>query len=200
MLRMPVGDRLQRRAAPVSPRGGPIFEASVRACQATAKNAHTLFSSISPDKLWPNLPALSGGWLQKEGTLLKLRWFAVMVVGLLAGSGVAAADPVNLPDVAHPVDTGDGYHLSASLTNMEITSVPNMAATAFTREAFFTATATETFYGGKEPATGDAQLELLIVMGCQVNQGPNSFLSLTGPQTSAAWRTSQLQVYHQQAQ
>jgi hypothetical protein len=40
--------------------------------------------------------------------------------------------------MSQSTDTDDGWHLSATLTRMAINSVPNMAATAFTREGFVT--------------------------------------------------------------
>jgi hypothetical protein len=58
----------------------------------------------------------------------------VVVVLLCLGDGVAAADPLPVADVTQSADTDDGWHLSAALTRMTINSVPNMAATAFTRE------------------------------------------------------------------
>jgi hypothetical protein len=51
----------------------------------------------------------------------------------------ATADPVPIADVTRTADTDDGWHLSAELTDMTINSVPNMAATTFTKEAFLTA-------------------------------------------------------------
>jgi hypothetical protein len=58
---------------------------------------------------------------------------------LVMADGVAAAVPV--ADVSQSVATRDGWHLTASLKNMTINSVPNFAATAFTREAFVSAEA-----------------------------------------------------------
>jgi hypothetical protein len=60
---------------------------------------------------------------------------------------------VPVADVTRTVDTLDGYHLSASLTDMTINSVPNVAATTFSREAYLSATATETIWGSNEPVT-----------------------------------------------
>ncbi|MGE2689006.1 MspA family porin [Mycolicibacterium pulveris] len=93
-------------------------------------------------------------------------------------AGVAAANPVTVPDVTRTVVTPDGYHLSASLTNVTIESVPNMAATAFSREAFLSATATATIAGaGKEPVTG-GKLELWFMAGCQIGMEGGGFLGL----------------------
>src|SRR4051794_6555548 len=57
--------------------------------------------------------------------------------GLLS-SGTAEAEPVPVADVTQAADTDDGWHLSAELTKMTVNSVPNMAATPLTREAFVT--------------------------------------------------------------
>lgn len=90
---------------------------------------------------------------------------------------MASAIPVNVPDVTRTVPTPDGYLLSASLTNVTIESVPNMAATAFTREAFLSATATATISGGSEPVTG-GKLELWFMAGCQIGMEGGGFLGL----------------------
>jgi hypothetical protein len=102
----------------------------------------------------------------------------IVVVALVIGTaGVAAADPVPVPDVTRTVDTPDGYHLSASLTNVTIEPVPNMAATAFSREAYLSATATATISGGNEPVTG-GKLDLWFMAGCQIGMEGGGFLGL----------------------
>lgn len=104
----------------------------------------------------------------------------IVVVALVfgtAGVAVAAADPVPVADVTRTVDTPDGYHLSASLTNVTIESVPNMAATALSREAYLSATATATISGGNEPVTG-GKLELWFMAGCQIGMEGGGFLGL----------------------
>ena len=93
-------------------------------------------------------------------------------------AGVAAADPVPLADVTRTVDTPDGYHLSASLTNVTIESVPNMAATALSREAYLSATATATISGGTEPVTGGASSRSWFMAGCQIGMEGGGFLGL----------------------
>jgi hypothetical protein len=78
---------------------------------------------------------------------------AIVVALLTVGGGVAMADPVNVPNVTHSVETADGYHLSASLSGLPsaptaiINPASNMAATAFSREGFISASATETIDG-----------------------------------------------------
>jgi hypothetical protein len=102
----------------------------------------------------------------------------VVVVALVfCTAGVAAADPVPVADVTRTVDTPDGYQLSASLTNVTIESVPNMAATALSREAYLSATATATISGGNEPVTG-GKLELWFMAGCQIGMEGGGFLGL----------------------
>jgi hypothetical protein len=71
------------------------------------------------------------------GTIL--RTVVIVVTPLFFSCGVATADPVPIADVTRTADTDDGWHLSAELTDMTINSVPNMAATTFTKEAFLTA-------------------------------------------------------------
>lgn len=86
----------------------------------------------------------------------------------LAG-GVAVADPLPVADVTQSADTDDGWHLSASLTRMTINSVPNMAATAFTREGFVTGKATATIDGNGGVAVNSGTLVLGLQLGCQID-------------------------------
>ena len=61
-------------------------------------------------------------------------------------------DPVPIGDVTQSAVTDDGWHVSASLSKMTVNSVPNMAATALTREGFVTGEASATIDGdGKLP-------------------------------------------------
>jgi MspA len=91
------------------------------------------------------------------------------------GGGVAAADPVPIADVTQSADTDDGWHLSASLTKMTLNSVPNMAATAFTREGFMTGKATANIDGNGKSAVNSGTLVLGAQLGCQIDlsQGMN---------------------------
>ena len=52
---------------------------------------------------------------------------------ICVAGGVAQADPLPIADVRQAVNTEDGWRLGVSLTQMTVNSVPNMAATAFTR-------------------------------------------------------------------
>ncbi len=56
--------------------------------------------------------------------LTTFRISAILVSLLCAGGGVATADPVSLPNVTVPVNTPDGYQLSATLADMSINSRP----------------------------------------------------------------------------
>jgi hypothetical protein len=93
---------------------------------------------------------------------------AVAVALLCLGHGLAAADPLPVADVTQSADTDDGWHLSAALTRMAIDSVPNMAATAFTREGFVTGKAAATIDGMAIPVNSGA-LVLGLQLGCQVD-------------------------------
>jgi hypothetical protein len=84
-------------------------------------------------------------------------------------SGVATADPLPVADVTQSADTDDGWHLSASLTRMTVNSVPNMAATAFTREGFVTGKAAATIDGNGSTAVNSGTLVLGLQLGCQVD-------------------------------
>ena len=112
---------------------------------------------------------------------------AVVLVSLTLSVGVAAAD-VDAPNLNNRSDskpTHDGWVLKVSLADMNITSVPNMAATAFTREAFVSATATveNLAPAGKPPASEVPKrtISLWMQLGCQVDLGA---LTLTGSNTS----------------
>jgi hypothetical protein len=85
------------------------------------------------------------------------------------GSGVAAADPLPVADVTQSADTDDGWHLSAALTRMTINSVPNMAATAFTREGFVTGKAAATIDGNGAAAVNSGTLIFGLQLGCQID-------------------------------
>jgi hypothetical protein len=98
-----------------------------------------------------------------------LRASAVAVALLCLGDGVAAADPLPVADVTQSADTDDGWHLSAALTRMTINSVPNMAATAFTREGFVTGKAEATIAGNGAIAVNSGNLVLGLQLGCQVD-------------------------------
>jgi MspA len=88
---------------------------------------------------------------------------------LCVAGGVAKADPLPIADVAQSADTDDGWHLSAALTMMTINSVPNMAATAFTREGFVTGKAAATIDGNGATAVNSGTLVFGLQLGCQID-------------------------------
>jgi hypothetical protein len=98
-----------------------------------------------------------------------LRVGAVAVTLLSLADGVASAEPLPVADVTQSADTDDGWHLSAALTRMTINSVPNMAATAFTREGFVTGKAATTIDGNGGAAVNSGTLVMGLQLGCQVD-------------------------------
>jgi MspA len=94
---------------------------------------------------------------------------AVAVALLCVGDGMAAAEPLPVADVTQSADTDDGWHLSAALTRMTINSVPNMAATAFTREGFVTGKAIASIDGNGTSAVNTGTLVFGLQLGCQVD-------------------------------
>ncbi len=98
-----------------------------------------------------------------------LRVGAVAVTLLSLADGVASAEPLPVADVTQSADTDDGWHLSAALTRMTINSVPNMAATAFTREGFVTGKAATTIDGNGGVAVNSGTLVMGLQLGCQVD-------------------------------
>lgn len=98
-----------------------------------------------------------------------LRAGAIAAALLCLADGVAAADPLPVADVTQSTDTDDGWHLSVALTRMTINSVPNMAATAFTREGFVTGKAEATIDGNGADPVNSGTLVLGLQLGCQVD-------------------------------
>ena len=99
--------------------------------------------------------------------LLRVGGFSAAL--LCVSAGVAAADPLPVADVTQSTDTDDGWHLSAALTRMTINSVPNMAATAFTREGFVTGKAAATIDGNGSVPVDSGTLVMGLQLGCQVD-------------------------------
>jgi hypothetical protein len=107
------------------------------------------------------------------------RTVAVAVTPLCLCPGVAAADPIPVADVTQQAVTDDGWHLSATLTQMTINSVPNMAATPLTKEAFVTGKAVANIDGDGKIPVNTGNLLLGVQLGCQLDlsQGGNAGLS-----------------------
>jgi len=100
----------------------------------------------------------------------KITSVATLVVSFFCvGAGVAAADPLPVADVSQSAVTDDGWHLSASLTRMTINSVPNMAATAFTREGFVTGKAAASIDGNGAVPVNSGALVMGLQLGCQID-------------------------------
>jgi MspA len=103
-----------------------------------------------------------------------VRRFSLAPIGaflLLTAAGVAAAEPLPLADVSRSAVTRDGWQLTASLKNMTINSVPNFAATAFTREAFASAEADASIDGNGSVPVNTGSLMLGVQVGCQIDLG-----------------------------
>ena len=103
----------------------------------------------------------------------------VFVLALLPeGGGVASADPAPIADVTQLADTDEGWHLTAALTRMTLNSVPNMAATAFTREGFVTARAEADIDGNGKSPVNTGTLILGALLGCQIDLSRGMSLGL----------------------
>jgi hypothetical protein len=107
-----------------------------------------------------------------------LRGGADGVALVCLGHRLAAADPLPVADVTQSADTDDGWHLSAALTRMAINSVPNMAATAFTREGYVTGKAAASIDGNGAIAVSSGTLVLGLQLGCQVDLSEGGSLSV----------------------
>jgi MspA len=104
------------------------------------------------------------------GFVLRILHVGAFVIALVSvGGGVAEAEPLPIADVTQTAVTDDGWNLNASLTRMTINSVPNMAATAFTREGFVTGKAEATIDGDGGIAVNSGVLVFGLQLGCQID-------------------------------
>lgn len=93
------------------------------------------------------------------------------------------------PTSASRLTPATGGHLSATLTRMTINSVPNMAATAFTREGFVTGKAAASIDGTGGVAGNSGILVLGLQLGCQVDLSEGARVAISGS-TPASTATS----------
>lgn len=105
---------------------------------------------------------------------------ALLPTGAGLTAGVASADPLPVADVSQSAITDDGWHLSAALTNMTINSVPNMAATAFTREGFVTGKAVASIDGNGDVPVNSGVLVLGLQLGCQIDLSEGGSVDVGG--------------------
>jgi MspA len=107
------------------------------------------------------------------------RTVVIVIAPMFVCCGVAAADPVPVDDATHSADTDDGWTLSATLTSMTINSVPNMAATPLTKEAFISGKAVAKIDGDGKVPVNSGNLLMGVQLGCQLDlsQGGNVGLS-----------------------
>src|SRR3984893_116255 len=103
-----------------------------------------------------------------------------MVIPLLMGCGVAAADPVPIDEVTSSADTDDGWNLTAMLTNMTIDAVPNMAVTPLTKEAFVTGKAVAKIDGDGKIPVNSGNLLLGVQLGCQLDLSQGGNVGISG--------------------
>ncbi len=103
------------------------------------------------------------------------RTIVIVATPLFVSCGVASADPVPAADVTQSADTDDGWHLSATLTSMTVNDVPNMAATALTKEAFVSGKAVAKIDGDGTIPVNSGNLVFGVQLGCQLDlsQGGN---------------------------
>jgi len=103
------------------------------------------------------------------------RWWRAGVAGVTVPLMVLLAALAGAPAQAEPVDmatqqysktTRDGWHLTLSIDNERVNSVPNLAAAVNSREGFVTLSATATATGGSAPIT-DSLFIAGYQLGCQ---------------------------------
>ena len=108
------------------------------------------------------------------------RTVVIVVVPMFVCCGVAAADPVPVDDATHSADTDDGWTLSATLTGMTIDSVPNMAATPLTKEAFISGKAVAKIDGDGKVPVNSGNLLMGVQLGCQLDLSQGGNIGLSG--------------------
>jgi hypothetical protein len=89
----------------------------------------------------------------------------VVLLAALAGAP-AQAEPVDMATQQYSKTTRDGWHLTLSIDNERVNSVPNLAAALNSREGFVTLSATATATGGSAPIT-DSLFIAGYQLGCQ---------------------------------
>jgi hypothetical protein len=109
-----------------------------------------------------------------------LRTVAIVILPTFICCGVAAADPVAIDDVTRTADTDDGWTLSATLTGMTINSVPNMAATPLTKEAFISGKAVAKIDGDGKVPVNSGNLLMGVQLGCQLDLSQGGNIGLSG--------------------
>ncbi len=75
----------------------------------------------------------------------------------------------HLPNTHTQVTTPDGWVIRIDLSNVTVTPVPNLAATSFSREAFWSGTATGRILGKGQANVESALVKLQLQTGCQVD-------------------------------
>ena len=91
----------------------------------------------------------------------------LLLVLLAAVTGAPArAEPLDMANQQYSKTTRDGWHLTLSIDNERVNSVPNLAAALNSREGFVTLSATATATGGSAPIT-DSLLIAGYQLGCQ---------------------------------
>ena len=108
------------------------------------------------------------------------RTVVIVIVPMFVCCGVAAAEPVPVDDATHSADTDDGWTLSASLTSMTIDSVPNMAATPLTKEAFISGKAVARIDGDGKVPVNSGNLLMGVQLGCQLDLSQGGNIGLSG--------------------
>ena len=108
------------------------------------------------------------------------RTVVIVIVPMFVCCGVAAADPVPVDDATHSADTDDGWTLSASLTSMTINSVPNMAATPLTKEAFISGKAVAKIDGDGKVPVNSGNLLMGVQLGCQLDLSQGGNIGISG--------------------
>jgi hypothetical protein len=108
------------------------------------------------------------------------RTVVIAIAPVFVACGMAAADPVPVDDATRSADTDDGWTLSATLTSMTINSVPNMAATPLTKEAFISGKAVAKIDGDGKVPVNSGNLLMGVQLGCQLDLSQGGNVGLSG--------------------
>ena len=90
----------------------------------------------------------------------------LLTLVVVLGASPAQAEPVDMATQQYSKTTLDGWHLTLSIDNERVNSVPNLAAALNSREGFVTLSATATATGGSAPIT-DSLFIAGYQLGCQ---------------------------------
>ncbi|MFB8281991.1 MspA family porin [Nocardia colli] len=98
-----------------------------------------------------------------------LAWISIVIVApvALSRTGVASADPV--ADKFGSFTTDDGWVVNVFKTDEKLDRWPNLAATAYTREGFYSVKGAVSIEGEGRAPVNAAAVQIGLQLGCQID-------------------------------